>query len=142
MPSVLPRTSLPVNFFFSHFCAFMAASAAGIGRASARMKAIASSATLMLLAPGAFITTMPRARRGVEVDVVDAGARAGDDPQARRGGDQVARHLRRAAHDERVGVGERRRASSGSGTAGARVDGPLRARHEAGRRRTQADHRQ
>ena len=120
MPSVLPRSSLPVNFFFSHFCAFIAASAAGIGRASARMKAIASSATLMLLAPGAFITTMPRAvaaSRSTLSTPVPARAMT-----RRRGAAAMrsARHLRRAAHDERVGVGERRR--------GARArDAPARA---------------
>ncbi len=61
MPSVLPRSSPPANFFFSHLCAFIAASAAGRWRASASSWPIASSATLMLLAPGAFMTMMPRA---------------------------------------------------------------------------------
>ena len=46
--------------FFSHLPCFMAASAAGMCRASDRIKPSASSATLMLLAPGAFMTTMPR----------------------------------------------------------------------------------
>ncbi len=60
-PRVFSRTSSPRNFFFSHLPCFMAASAAGTWRASASMSATASSATLMLLAPGAFITTIPRA---------------------------------------------------------------------------------
>ena len=60
-PSVLSRTSSPRNFFFSHLPCFIAASAAGRCRASASTSPIASSATLTLLAPGAFMTTMPRA---------------------------------------------------------------------------------
>ena len=59
-PSVFPRTSVPRNRFFSHFPAFIAVSAAGIIRASASMSAHACSATLMLLAPGALTTRMPR----------------------------------------------------------------------------------
>ena len=38
---------------------------------------MASSATLTLLAPGAFMTTMPRALAAGHVDVVDARARRG-----------------------------------------------------------------
>jgi hypothetical protein len=50
-------------------------------RAIASISATASSATLMLLAPGAFITTMPRGAAG-HVDVVDARAGARDDREA------------------------------------------------------------
>jgi hypothetical protein len=60
-PRVFDRISAPANFDFSHFDAFIDASAAGIFRANDKMRPIASSATLRLLAPGAFITTMPRA---------------------------------------------------------------------------------
>src|SRR2546425_967619 len=60
-PSVLPRSSVPRNFFFSHFPSFIARSAAGIKRARASMSAHACSATLMLFAPGALTTRMPRA---------------------------------------------------------------------------------
>ena len=60
-PSVLSRTSSPRNFFFSHFPCFMAASAADRCRAIASIRPTVSSATLTLFAPGAFITTMPRA---------------------------------------------------------------------------------
>ena len=59
--SVFSRTSSPRNFFFSHLPCFIAESAAGTWRASDSMRPTASSATLMLLAPGAFITTTPRA---------------------------------------------------------------------------------
>ena len=60
-PSTLPRTSSPRKLFLSHLPCFIDASAAGSFRASDSSCAIASSATLMLLAPGAFMTTMPRA---------------------------------------------------------------------------------
>ncbi len=60
-PSTLPRTSSPRNDFLSHLPCFIDASAAGSLRASDNSCAIASSATLMLFAPGAFMTTMPRA---------------------------------------------------------------------------------
>ena len=43
---------------------------------------------------------------GGDVDVVDAGAGAGDHPQAWRGGDQGGGDFGGAADDERVGVGE------------------------------------
>ena len=60
-PRVFDRISAPANFDFSHFEVFIDASAAGIFRAIDRMSPIASSATLKLFAPGAFMTTMPRA---------------------------------------------------------------------------------
>ena len=59
----------------------------------------------------------------VDVDVVDAGTRAGDCPQLRRRRDDFWRHLGRTANDERVGVGEIRLQLIG-GAAGACVDGP------------------
>jgi hypothetical protein len=52
---------LAEKLFLSQTPCFIEASAAGRRRASASICAMASSATLMLLAPGAFITTMPRA---------------------------------------------------------------------------------
>ena len=64
-PSTLSRTSSPRNFFFSHLPCFIAASAAGRWRARASTNPIASSATLTLFAPGAFMTTMPRALAAV-----------------------------------------------------------------------------
>ena len=66
----------PGSFFFSHLPSFIARSAAGTDRASASISAQACSATLMLLAPGALTTRMPRALAGADVDVVDAGAGA------------------------------------------------------------------
>src|ERR1043166_8557540 len=52
-PRVFSRTSSPRNFFFSHLPCFIAASAAGRWRAIDSIRPIASSATLMLFAPGA-----------------------------------------------------------------------------------------
>ena len=60
-PRVFDRISAPANFDFSHLPAFIDASAAGTVRASDSIRPMASSATLRLLAPGAFMTTMPRA---------------------------------------------------------------------------------
>ena len=60
-PRTLPRTSSPRKLFLSHLPCFMDASAAGSFRANDKSCAMASSATLMLFAPGAFMTTMPRA---------------------------------------------------------------------------------
>ena len=74
---------------------------------------MASSATLKLFAPGAFMTTMPRAVAAGDVDVVDAGAGASDNAELRRGVDQVPRHFRGASHDERVGVGRSATSSAG-----------------------------
>ena len=61
MPSVLPRSSLPRKRRFSQRPSFIARSAAGTERASASINAQACSATLMLFAPGALTTRMPRA---------------------------------------------------------------------------------
>ena len=79
---------------------------------------------------------MPAIARGVEVDVVDAGAGAGDDPKAWRRGNQCARDLRGASNDERVGVGEGG-VEFGQRAAGFRVDGPALdgAQQVGGRRR-------
>ena len=50
----------------------------------------------------------PRACRG-DVDVVHAGAGAGDDAEFRRRQEQIGRHLGRAADEQGVRVGQRRR---------------------------------
>jgi hypothetical protein len=121
-PRVLPRSSTPASFFFSQTPRFIAASAAGIrGRATASARG--SSATLMLLAPGAFMTMMPRPV-AAGVDVVDAGPGAGDHPKPRRGGDQSGRRPRGAAHDERVGRGKITGQLARRIATAARVDGP------------------
>ena len=101
--------------------AFIAASAAGRCRASAsswRHRQLGDADAV-----GARRVHHDDAARGggVEVDVVDAGAGARDDAQRRRGGDHVARDLRRAAHDQRVGIGQRSQ-QFGQRTAGVGID--------------------
>ena len=61
MPSVLPRSSLPMNFFFSHLPARVEALACGMWRAMASISASVCSATEMALPPGVFITSTPAA---------------------------------------------------------------------------------
>ena len=61
MPSVLPVSSTPMNFDFSHLPAWVDALAAGSWRAKANIRAIACSPVVMELPNGVFITTMPRA---------------------------------------------------------------------------------
>ncbi len=60
-PSVFPRSSLPRKRLLSQRLSFMARSAAGTERARDSISAQVCSATLMLLAPGALTTRMPRA---------------------------------------------------------------------------------
>jgi hypothetical protein len=59
-PSVLPASSRPSNFFFSHLPAFIDWLACGIIRASDIKRAMACSAVVTALPVGVFITTMPR----------------------------------------------------------------------------------
>ena len=56
----LPRSSEPCSDFLSHLPACMVALARGTERAIAIMRPRVSSATATALAPGVFITTMPR----------------------------------------------------------------------------------
>ena len=58
-PSVLPVSSTPMNRFFSHLPAWVEASASGIWRASANIRAMACSAVVIELPNGVFMTTMP-----------------------------------------------------------------------------------
>ena len=60
-PSVLPRSSIPTSRFFSQRFAFIWLSASAMDRADESSRAKACSATLMLLAPGALTTRIPRA---------------------------------------------------------------------------------
>ena len=59
IPIVLPVTSLPMNFFFSHLPAFMDAVAWGIFLVSDIIMARACSAAVTALPSGAFMTMMP-----------------------------------------------------------------------------------
>ena len=58
-PSVFPRSSLPRNFRYSHFPAFVDAFACGMDRAIESIRAMVCSATETALAPGVFITSTP-----------------------------------------------------------------------------------
>ena len=84
MPSVLPRSSLPMNFFFSHLPARVEALACGMWRAMASISARVCSATEMALPPGVFITSTPAAGGGFQIDVIDAHAGAADHAQLGR----------------------------------------------------------
>jgi hypothetical protein len=112
-----------MNFFFSHSPRFIDASAAGIGRASDSIRAMASSATLTLLAPAAFMTRIPRAvAAGTSTLSTPVPARA----ITRSFGAASIRlrgDLRGAAHDEGVGLGEIA-CQLGGFPAGLGVDGP------------------
>jgi len=70
-PSVLPRSSLPVNFFFSHLPAFIDASACATGCAIASKKVMVCSATLMAFRR-AYSSPAPLARCGIEINIVHA----------------------------------------------------------------------
>ena len=106
MPSVLPRSSLPMNFFFSHLPARVDALACGMWRAMASIRASVCSATEMALPPGVFITSTPACGGGVEIDVVHADTGAPDDAQLGRLLQDGLVHLHGAAHQQRVGLGQ------------------------------------
>ncbi len=59
-PSVLPQSSRPWNFDFSHLPAFRLAVACGILRHREAINAIACSAVVTTFPSGVFITRMPR----------------------------------------------------------------------------------
>jgi hypothetical protein len=80
MPSVLPRSSSPAAISCPTCLACMVALARGMERAIEIMRPRVSSATATALAPGVFMTTMPR-RGGIGVDVVHAYTGAADDAE-------------------------------------------------------------
>ena len=82
IPSVLPRSSVPVNFFFSHTPRFIEASAAGIDRASDSISAERVLGDADAVGAGGVHDEDAAIARGADVDVVHAGAGARD----RRGG--------------------------------------------------------
>src|ERR1017187_6469486 len=59
MPSVLPRSSWPISFFFSHLPARVEVLACGMERAMASISASVCSATDTAFPPGVFITSTP-----------------------------------------------------------------------------------
>ena len=92
-------------------------------RASASISAHACSATLMLFAPGRVDDENAARAGGADVDVVHAGAGAGDHLQVRRRSEQCGIDFGRAANEQRVGV---RQIDSqlGGRPAGAGIDRP------------------
>ena len=136
MPSVRPRSSRPVNWARFHSPRRSDASAAAIRRATPYSSARVCSAAAIVLPVGALTTTIPAARRRLEVDVVDADPGPADDDQPRAGGDQLGVDLDLAADDERVVVGDDRaqlvarqaRAAHRPGAAPAGARRPLRRR--------------
>ena len=82
------------------------------------------SATLMLLAPGAFMTTMPRAVAAGDVDVVDAGAGARDDSRSCGAAAMSAAVTFVALRTTSASASARSRASSAGERPAAGVDGP------------------
>ena len=70
------------------------------------------SAAAIVLPVGALTTVIPAARRGIEIDVVDADAGPADDLEPVAGGrDHLGVDLDLAADDERVVVGQDRAAA-------------------------------
>ena len=122
-PSILPRSSAPMNFFLSHSPRFIEASAAGIGAREREHQAHRELGDADAVGAGGVHDENAARGGGRHVDVVDAGAGARDHAQLRRGLDQRGGDLRRAADDQRVGVREIARQLVGF-AAGFRVDGP------------------
>src|SRR3979490_486617 len=94
-PNTLPVSSTPMKRFFSHLPAWVDAFAAGISRASAIISAMACSAVVMELPNGVFITKMPAAVAGGNVDIVDADAGASDHFHILRGANHLGGDFRR-----------------------------------------------
>ena len=106
MPTVLPASSVPTNFDFSQRPCAMDAAASGIRRSSASRTANVCSTADTTLPVGELRTSTPRAEA--------AGTSTLSTPTPARpttvsfGAAREKRrvHLRRAAHEQRVGVGE------------------------------------
>jgi hypothetical protein len=95
-----------VKLFRSHSPARIDASAAGIRRTSASSSANASSAAEIVLPLRAFITATPRSVHAA-TSMLSTPTPARPMTAAGRIAERVARDLRRAAHDQRVGIRDR-----------------------------------
>ncbi len=89
MPSVLSASSTPSQRLRSHRPATSAAWACGTLRAWASSSAIVCSAAETMLLCGALTTITPRARRGVDVDVVESDPGPADHHQLVGGGEHL-----------------------------------------------------
>ena len=106
IPSVFSYSSTPENFERSHLPAVSDAYACGTLRASASSSAIVCSAAVTTFDSRGVRDHDPALGRRLDVDVVDAHARAADRPQARRALDQLGGHLRRRADQDAVVVAD------------------------------------
>ena len=91
MPSVLPRSSVPRNRFFSHLPSFIARSAAGTDARQRQHQRAGVLGDADAVGAGRVDDEDAARAGGGDVDVVDAGAGARDDPEPRRGVEQRAR---------------------------------------------------
>ena len=123
MPSVLPRSSLPRKRRFSQRPSFIARSAAGIGARQRQHQRAGVLGDADAVRAGRVDDEDAARAGGGDIDVVDAGAGAGDHFQMRRRREQSRIDLRRASNEERVGV---RQIDSqlGGRSAGAGIDRP------------------
>ncbi len=108
MPSVLPLSSVPSNDFRSHLPAAIEACACGILRAEREQQREGVLRGGDRVAARRVHDHDAALGRGGDVDVVHAHARAADHLQPLRRGERLRGHLRLAAHDERVELGDLR----------------------------------
>ena len=106
MPSALPRSSLPIIFFFSHLPARVDALACGMCRAIASIRASVCSATEMALPPGRVHHQHAGRGGGVQIHIVHAHAGAADHAQLGRFLQHFLVDLHGAAHHQRVGIAQ------------------------------------
>ena len=107
MPTVLPASSVPTNFDFSHFPAAIEAAASGIRRRSASRTPKVCSTAETTLPVGEFSTSTPRAEAaGTSTLSTPTPARPTTD-EARSRREERRVDARGAADEKRVGFGER-----------------------------------
>ena len=91
MPSVLPRSSVPRNRFFSHLPSFIARSAAGTDARERQHERARVLGDADAVGARRVDDENAAALAAGDVDVVDAGAGARDDAQAGSAGEQRRR---------------------------------------------------
>ena len=107
-PTVLPDSSTPVKLLRFHCPLRRLASAAGMCRAAASSSAMACSAARDDVGGGRVDDHHAARGGGGHVDVVQADAGAGDDLEPGGRGQRLGVDLGGRAHEQRVGLGERR----------------------------------
>ena len=106
MPNILPRSSLPRNFFFSHLPAFVETLACGTDRAIDSISASVCSATETAVAAGRVHHQHTRLSSRRKIDVIDAHASTSDDAQFRSFRQNLFIHLDSAANHQRIAIGQ------------------------------------